>query len=549
VVYVDADAGTIRGRDTAGMAYLSAATAYTNTAPLYLLLAFDGSTTKGSAYFRQPGSTAWTTLFQNQSITLTAGTPNATMDVGKLGANSTICDILDIIPLGSASAGYAASLVVGQTASTLVPIRAVGNTGSPQRFPVGPVHRWYQGSPLNATDTYTATTVSKTPLSRLSPYRSLPSPTLQYVGASGSLGATYRLVYDLGASQETRISPQSFAIMWANMGPVDQFRGGRWDGSADVNEVTVAGYDKPFGADGAVGFARASAGAQVFTANGVNGTPQYINAADWVDRWVRVSDGTDTIIAKVARAWSGQFTNATGSLQFSFEIDRSTIVAEAGAFADLATSTTTGNIHIFSDDGVGIGGAETIDAARYFYIEWDLANGASVPKGGFLTLGSAYFLARTERDGSSVRWISPDDVRQMPGTGFIQGEKVRRRAQRVLELPYDSILVQPGYYSGAGSTINTLSITGNTAYAHVDNNLEVIRNIHDLVGQKTPVWVCPWVNFGGADPASTNKAVHGRDVMCAIMERQIDRTAARGVLKDHGSHAQAGGRLLVSELI
>jgi len=265
-------------------------------------------------------------------------------------------------------------------------------------------------------------------------------------------------VYDFGANYEGRMAPQSLGLGWANFGPVDEFRIQRWNGSAWGNVLTVAGFERPFGADAAVSFSRASSNSLHFTPNGTNSTPQWTHMADWVDRWCRIGDGTNTILAQIKRVYPGQFSNASGVLEMSFEIDYDSIVTEAGAFASLSTATTGGTFNLFGDDGMGIAGGEGQDTIRYYAFEWDLPAGQQIPKGGYLAAGPVYYLARAARDGSTIEYISRSDVSQVPGSNFLQGTVTRRRDQRVISLPYDLILVRAGMYSGAGTEVDTLGI-------------------------------------------------------------------------------------------
>ena len=83
VVYVDGNAGTVRGWDVGSSAYISSAAAYDVTEDLHILIAADGDTGKASAYYRQPGDIGWTALFVNQTVTVIAGGATSTLNVGK----------------------------------------------------------------------------------------------------------------------------------------------------------------------------------------------------------------------------------------------------------------------------------------------------------------------------------------------------------------------------------------------------------------------------------------------------------------------------------
>ena len=194
-------------------------------------------------------------------------------------------------------------------------------------------------------------------------------------------------------------------------------------------------------------------------------------------------------------------------------------------------------------------GGMSTDTVRYLAIEVDLASGATVPQGGYLTAGEVYFLSHPERDGSSVRYISPDEQSQIAGTNFVQTERFRRREQRVFEINRDGVLVPPGLYDVAGFDISAIAISGSTARAAVDTDLQVIRSIHSVVGQEIPVTLIPWVDFGGVDIASQDIAFYGRRIVTGFMERQLDITAARGTLWARGRHAEQGGRLILAENI
>ena len=541
VLYLSSTAGTIRGWDTGAGAYLHTALPYDVTLPIDLRLVVDGTTGKAAGYYRQPGATAWSTAFVNTALTsLGAGTVSL-LDAGKIGATDAAVDLLNITPIGSAAGEFAADLVLGLTSSTRVPIRA---TGRPQRHPQG-LHLWFHGSPLHRGDTFTARTISRSPLAYLSPLRPAASPSSQYIGATGSSGSTYRVVYDSGASNEWWLATGLSAVMWANLGPVASVALRRWDGAAWQTEFSVAGYGNPLGADGSVGFTRDSGTSLTFRPNGANGQPQYIGHGAWNGRWVQIGDGTYTILAKIRQTFPGQFGTTTGGLRAGFEIDQSTIVAVAGPFVNLSTSTTVGNFRLYHDDGVGLG-TVTIATVRYYAIQVALAPGATIPTGGLLTAGPAYYLTRPPRDGSSIRYISADDIRQL-ANGLVQGQKVRRRGQRVIELPFDSMLLQPGYYA-AGATIGGRSVAGSTARAALDDNLFTVEGVQQEVGQTTPVWLVQGA-VASADPSSTPAVYGGRQVMCATMERQVDRTAARDVLDGRGIHAVQGGRLLLAERV
>lgn len=541
-IRLNATAGTVRVVDASGA--LSADAAYDNTKPLSLFGAVDGQAALTSWYFRQPGDTKWTQLTVNQSLTPNLGAATTRVTVGKLTASTAQVDTLELIPFGSGADDWVADVAANNYPASLVPIRA---TEGPQRLPQG-IHNWWTSSPLVMGDSHVATAISRRPLALTSPLCALPSPTQQWLGAAGASGATYRLVYNLGAGIESRIAHGLVAVQWYNAGPMTAARLRRWTGSAWSTVFEVPGYDKPFGADASVSFARDSAVSLTFKPNGPNGSPAYLDGVDWVGRWVRISDGTDAILGQVLEVINpGQFSNATGVMQAAFVLDSATVVTSAGGGkASLATSTTGGSLWRFHDDGVGIG-AESIDTVGYYALEWDLATGATVPQAGLFTAGPAFVLPQSPRDGSSVRRISPDEIRQLPGTGIVQGMTVRRREQRVYELPYEDMGLHAGYYA-AGSVINTKAFSGSAARMTVDSNLRTIADVHRRVGQRCPVSLVLGASFA-ADPAVTPLSFGGQQVCLGTMAREIDVTAARGQLRDLGAHASQGGALLIAELV
>ena len=541
VVYVDGNAGTVRGWDVGSSAYISSAAAYDVTEDLHILIAADGDTGKASAYYRQPGDIGWTALFVNQTVTVIAGGATSTLNVGKLASSATEVDILAIIPFGSSASEFVADLVAGLTASTLVPIRA---TVEPQWVPWG-LSLWWQGT-LHDGDSHAISTIARRPLSLTSPRCASPSPTRHWAGSAGASGATYRVVYDLGSGDESRSAHGLAFVGWANLGPASAVRYRRWDGAAWVTDISVAGFTRPFGADGAVGFARDSGNSLTITPNAANGTPAYIRRHDLVNRWVRISDGTNTVIGEVEEVPGlGQFSNATGILQTCFRLKRSTLLTAAGSLGALSTATTTGSIHVYLDDGIGIG-VMSIDAVRYIALEWDLPSGATTPKAGLLTCGPAYLLEQRERDGSSMRRVAVSDIRQLPSTGITQGQKVRRRRQRVFELPFDSVPVQPGMYA-AGTAVNTIGITS-TPRGTISANIDVCESVHDVLDQDIPLGIVIGASFSD-DPGTANAVFGNEQVAWVTLPKEIDRVAGQGLLRDLGSHAQHGMQIAVAELI
>ena len=539
---------TIQGYDTVLGANVGSAGAFDNTKPLTVIVALDGEESRGAVYFRQTGDTSWSNLFSNQAMATTAtGSPETWITIGKIQASTAAVHTLFFIPFGSASAGFVADVAAGNFPTALVPIRAVpASQQGAQRLPQGAFASWV-GSPLYAGDTQTLRTISQRPLALTSAQSATPSPSRAYVGPTGASGSTYRTAYDHGSGVERRTAHGLAFVAAFNAGPLAALRYRRWDGAAWQTDFSAVGYANPFGADGAVGFRRTSAASMIFAPNDANGTPAYNELDGWVDRWVQFGDGTNTILGKVSMVHPGQFTNAIGALQSAIELDPDSIVTVAGVKANLSTATTTGNFRLYYDDLIVIGALSTIDSVRYTALEWTLAPGATVPRGGLITAGAAYALACTTRDGSSMRTIAKDEIVQIPGTGIVQGQNVRRRIQRVFELPYDTILTQPGMYT-SGTLINGISISSTTSRALVDTNLSTIRGVQRRAGQTVPTILVLGAQFS-QDPASGGLAFGNDQISLGTIGREFDETMARGLLRDLGRHAQSGGILQHSELI
>lgn len=546
MVNVDWDSEVIQGHDIEASANIGSPGSFDNAKDLTLLAAVDGEDGVASLWYWQTGDLKFTNVFDNEALTAGGSTQLSRIFWGKLTASASQVDTLEMVPMGSASSGYVADLAAGFTSAYRRPIRATQNPRTPQRIPHD-IHLWWTGTPLFAGDSHDIATVSRAPLDWLSPLAATPSPSLQWRGATGGgAGATYLEAFDLGADVEARLALGLMHVTWCNFPQAAAFRFRRWTGAAWQTEFEGSAYHRPFGADGAVGFTRGSAASTFFRPNAANGTPAYIQPGQYDGWWVRISDGTDAIGAYVLRTHPGQFSTTTGALQAAIEIDPSTIVVESGTFANLATSTTTGNMVFCAPDGCVIG-INAIDPIRYVALEFDLAPGITVPEGGLFTAGPAHLLARREREGSSMRVVSPDDLTQLPGVGFIQSRRTRRKAQRVVELPFDTQLVQPGYHRGPGYLLNGIALSGSTVRGTVDSNLWVIDGVHRTAGQRVPVVLVQAASFTD-EPSSTPAVFHGDQILVGMMEAQRDRTAARGGLRDWGIHAQHGGRLLVSEL-
>ena len=239
---------------------------------------------------------------------------------------------------------------------------------------------WWQGT-LHDGDSHAISTIARRPLSLTSPRCASPSPTRHWAGSAGASGATYRVVYDLGSGDESRSAHGLAFVGWANLGPASAVRYRRWDGAAWVTDISVAGFTRPFGADGAVGFARDSGNSLTITptrptghrrtSDGMTGQPLGEDQRRHQHGHWRGGGG----------AGLGQFSNATGILQTCFRLKRSTLLTAAGSLGALSTATTTGSIHVYLDDGIGIG-VMSIDAVRYIALEWDLPSGATTPRPG-----------------------------------------------------------------------------------------------------------------------------------------------------------------------
>lgn len=530
----------IRAYDVGAAAYLGTAVEWDKTEDLSVLAALNGETGTLSYYIRQPGDKFWTTGLDGQALTAT-GTGAATTRVrwGKLTASTANVDTLMFVPFGSASTGFIADIADGIDTTDLVPIRA---TVIPQRTP-HEINLFWRGV-LQAGDQWTVSTISRDPLALTSPLASCPSPTRQHVGASGSAAATYRIGYDFGSGYESKLSPN---LIWAgvfNAPQIATFRLQSWDGATFNTAIEGTTYWRPFGADGAVGFARASAATYAFTPNGTNGTPRAFRENEIAGWWCRISDGTDSIAGYIKRNSAGQFTTASTALRMTIELDPSTVVVEGGAAADLAT-TTTGNLVLVRPDAVAVG-IQSADAVRYYALSYTLVPMATVPRIGLITAGSASILARTERDGASYRFMSPDEISRLPSVGLSQGRRVTRRTARAVELSYEQQLLQPGRLD-AGTVWNTLSIQGTTQRATLDNNLDVIESAHRYAGQRMPVVLLHGASFGGTDPTSSAASFGGEQVLLGFMEAQVDRVAAQGLYHGLTSAHMQGGRLVIRE--
>jgi hypothetical protein len=226
------------------------------------------------------------------------------------------------------------------------------------------------------------------------------------------------------------------------------------------------------------------------------------------------------------------------------ELDPTTIVTESGSAAGVGT-TTTGNLVLVRPDGVGVG-IQSTDANRYYALDYTLCPSVTTPRIGLMTAGSASILARTERDGASYRFMSPDEIRRLPSVGLSQGRRVTRRTARAVEVSFEQQLRQPGMLA-AGSVLNTLAIQSTTQRVGIDTNLDVIESASRYAGQRMPVIFVHAAEFGGTDPTSAAAVFGGDQVMLGFMEAQFDRVASQGLYWGQtGAHMQ-GGRLVIRE--
>lgn len=230
----------------------------------------------------------------------------------------------------------------------------------------------------------------------------------------------------------------------------------------------------------------------------------------------------------------------------TIELDPATVIVESGAAGNIGT-TTTGNMVLHYPDGVGLK-VESTDTNRYYALGYTLCTGVTVPRVGLVTAGAAHILPRVERSGSSVRFMSADELRTIEATGFMSGRRVKRRPARAVELPYEQQLAQAGTRT-AGTVVTGLAISGSTMRAAVDSNLGTIQYAHAYAGQRMPVILLHGASFGGTDPTSAAVTFGGDQVMLGFLEAQFDRVAAQGTYFGETQAHQQGGRLVMRELV
>lgn len=538
---IDWDNGQIQIYDQIVGANVGTAVAFDNTAWIIIRGALDGESGLCSFWYRGIDDLNWTAIVTAQAVTSTGGGLTTTILFGKVSSSTAGVDTRFFIPFGSGSTGWLADLAANNFPTAIYQLRA---TGDQQRLPWG-YSLWWQGAPLHPGDTSTVTTTSRRPLSAISAWSAVPSPTRYYRSSAGSAGATRRVVWDLGSTYEARLSAGLSAIVWQNAKQLAAVRLMRWTGAAWSTVFEGSTYWRPFGADGAVGFTRASAASCLFRPNAANGTPLVMAPGDVDGWWARISDGVNSIGAYVKTTHPGHFSTTTGVAAGAIEIDPATIVTEAGAFGSLATSTTTGNMVLCRPGGCVIGG-ESIDASRYIALEFDAVPGVTAVDVGLLTAGAWYPLAEPVRDGASLRLIAPDELRitkaRMP-----QSRRTTRVGRREVELPYDTILTQPGSLEG-GAAVNALSWDGSTARVPTGSNHRYIMGAHSIVGQQVPIALVVDAFMTG-DPASTPQVVGPEQVIWGYMEAQIDDVISRGLLFGRTQAHQHGSRLVVREVV
>lgn len=535
-VRINATTRKIQAYDLVGAANKGSETDYTAGAPLEILAALDGENGVAAVYYRMYGTIPWVEIISNESLSSTGGGLNTAVLFGKLAASTANIDTIGLIPFGSSSSGYVSRIAAGNFSLT-----TINATTTPQRIHTGQFVRW-NGSPLHGGDGWDADTLSRQPIQLISPLCSTPSPTSQYVGTSGAAGGTYRIVFDFQGWLSTHLAYVGFA----NCTPLASIQLQRWGGSSYSTEINADLAKRPFGNDGAVGFARDSGTSFRFRASASNGIPYARYAQDLQDAVVYISDGTNTIIGPVLKVHPGNFTSSGTALRLSFELDPDNYTVVAGSFASLSTSTSGGTVRIYPTDGVVIG-TQTSEVDDYLAISFTLAPGYTTPKIGHLSAGAAHILGRTVRDGASIRFTAPDSVRELEGNIIARGRKKSRRRIRTFDLPFDTILTQPGRYAdGTEWRATTLS---STVMGGADDNLDVVEHLHYYIGQRSPMWLLPSHDFGGVDPNSTAAVIHGDRAILGVLPAEFDRTQSRGLLFTDGRYHTQGGRIFFREMI
>lgn len=487
----------------------------------------DGTNSKMSAYVRLSTSRTWTTIVEDQTLTRGAGS-TLTMRWGKLSASTANVKTIAFLPFfrgnGTRTTGDTSPPLLGRTATT-----------TPDRTPWG-AHLHWRSSPLVAGETWTLRARSDHPVSFTSPFSVAPSPLRDWRGDTVSAGATIRVaVYDFGSSYVGKLSRNLVWLGWANTPDVATVRLRYWTGAAWSDVVSASTLATAF-TDGATGIGRSAATTYLFfPRSGTSNTgPRLWGHNEHKGRWCWMSDGGgNTLAGRILTNSAGQFTGAADAVEATLELDPSTVTVLAGTFAGFSTSTATGSLRIYADQGIAIG-TQTSDATRYYLLEITMAPGATTPSSGLLAAGTAIPLARAYRAGASVSY---------------QTDPRLDRVLRKVEYPYDALLV-PG---GTGVTTSAPKQTGltigagTTERATVDNNESVVisalRTTGALHGQRRGVPV--GLVLGGSfsdDPGNSTQVFVGDDVMFGYLARSIDVTASQGYLypraitRDHSKH-------------
>lgn len=498
-----------------------------------------GTSARACAYVRRTTSETWTPILgtTGTATTTAAGTTN-TIIYGKTTATTAQVDTRYLSP------GWWGNPV--GPSSPIPPTTGIPARSLPDRLPQGIYLRW-QGSPLIAGDSWTAQSRSSSPLEWTSPWSMRPSPTHQWRGTAGAAGATYRIVYNYGSSYRAKLSRGLIYQGWANAPGLEAVRlyarsAGAWVSQVVANTKVISMTN--------VDLERLNAASYQFypfSDCGGNNLPLW-EIDQFAGYWCVLTDGGgNTIAGTIAHNDPGHFALVSGGLPASLELDPSTVVAVAGTFAGFSLSTATATLSIYAPDGVVIG-VQGEEAEQYYAIEVDLAPGATLPEAGMLPFGAAYPLARQVRDGSSMRFIAPDELRVLP-SGLMTGRRLGRKQQRIVELPYDQILLHVGSYSkSAAVPMNSMEFFSGVPRATIDNNLSVLTSVHRVAGQQVPIALVidgDWTN----DPANVDQNFVDQDVVFGYLENQVDVTAGRGTLRGRVRGHEHGSSLVVREIV
>lgn len=541
-VRVDADTRELRLRDVvAGTALGSAAVVYPANAPVEIFLAISHTTLKASAWYKLTTQDVWTEIAVNQTVTTAAGVTGG-IEIGKLAASTALVHTLYYRRMGEDGWADGANELIGIPAMS-----------SPDGTPDGMQIAW-RGGPFFPANAWQVQGRGARPLELLSPYALNISPSDYWRGEDDPIGggSDFRLVYDFGASYSGRIDSNLIGIVWANMPGVLRYVLSRWDGAAWQTVKTITTARSPFGAGGAVAFARTAATSYQIRPNGSNGSPAVISEGQYNGWWCHVQDaGGDSFAGKILRSTPGQFSTGSNVLQSMLEFDPATVVdVNGGGFAAVATAETAGTITLYPPDGAAIT-ASTDEATRYWAITFTTAPGYSEPRGGALWFGPAFAFARPVRDGGSIRYATPQEMRAIGGSGAMSLQQTRRTRSRAMELPFDQILYQDGY-NADGYEVGTLAFTGgSTARANIDNNIVMLRSLISSRGRSTPCALIPDGKFT-ADPGTTSQVFTGENFIYGIMSDSIDVTVGRGGYQFPASSAagnQQGTSLLFVEVV